>query len=205
MKNKRGPIGKSFALVFAAALVIVSMIGTTIAWLTDETIPVTNTFTYGDINISLIETTGSAFHILPGNDIAKDPTVTVEANSEDCWIFVKIEKENWPTFTEDDTTTLKVAYIVDTTATGWTKLTESTDGTSIVYYRSVTSNDTDQSFGVLTNNEVTVSENLTKEEINSVTTQPSLTFTAYAVQKSNVDTALTAWENILGNTVSATP
>lgn len=38
-------------------LVLSFTIGGTLAWLTDTTEPVTNTFTYGDINITLAETT----------------------------------------------------------------------------------------------------------------------------------------------------
>ena len=38
------------------------------------------------------------------------------------------------------------------------------------------------------------SENLTKGELDQVNTQPKLTFTVYAVQKSGVDTPAAAWE-----------
>ena len=41
---------------------------------------------------------------------------------------------------------------------------------------------------------VTVSSSLTKDDLSTVTTQPKLTFTVYAVQKSGVDTPAAAWE-----------
>ena len=45
------------------------------------------------------------------------------------------------------------------------------------------------------NGVVTVSEELTKAEVNSITAenQPKLTFTAYAVQKDGITDAATAW------------
>ena len=46
---------KSLALVLALAMIVVCVVGGTLAWLTDKTAPVTNTFTYGDIGIELTE------------------------------------------------------------------------------------------------------------------------------------------------------
>ena len=51
-------------------LVLSFTIGGTLAWLTDTTEPVTNTFTYGDINITLAETT-EVYKMVPGNSISK--------------------------------------------------------------------------------------------------------------------------------------
>ena len=77
-------------------LVLSFTIGGTLAWLTDTTEPVTNTFTYGDINITLAETT-EVYKMVPGNSISKDPSVTVESGSEACWLLVKVEESaNWP-------------------------------------------------------------------------------------------------------------
>ena len=183
LRNRR--IAMTFALVLVVAL---ASVGGTIAWLTAQTGEVVNTFTVGDINITLTETTGTSYKIVPGNDISKDPKVTVLANSEACWLFVKIEKENWPAATESDGTTLKVKYEI---ADGWTALT----GVDGVYYREVSSETTAQDFPVLKNNQVTVSDNLTKAEANAITT-PTLKFTAYACQKDNVTSATDAWAKI---------
>ena len=76
------------------ALVACMAAGATLAWLTAKTSSVTNTFTYGDINIELKETTGESYKMVPGNTIDKDPKVTVKANSEECWLFVKVEKSD---------------------------------------------------------------------------------------------------------------
>lgn len=162
------------------ALVACMAAGATLAWLTAKTSSVTNTFTYGDINIELKETTGESYKMVPGNTIAKDPKVTVKANSEACWLFVKVEKStNFDEF---------MTYGI---ADGWTKL----DGVDGVYYREVASPTDDTVFDVLKDNSVTVKTTVTKEQFNSLTstTMPTLTFTAYACQKDNVSTAADAW------------
>lgn len=185
IRNRR--IAMTVALVLVVAL---ASVGGTIAWLTAQTGEVVNTFTVGDINITLTETTGTSYKIVPGNNINKDPKVTVNANSEACWLFVKVEEANWPTVTESNSTTRKVNYAI---ASGWTAL----DGVADVYYRAVDSADTAQDFYVLADNKVTVSGNLTKAEVNAITNQPTLTFTAYACQKdSTIDNAAKAWEKI---------
>ncbi len=203
MKNRRNVSNKTVAILLALVLAIGCAVGGTLAWLISKTEPVVNTFTYGDINIDLYEheynarenTLGTEkttkvdnYKIIPGVDLPKDPTVEVKANSEACWLFVKVEKENWNN---------KVTYEI---ADGWTALT----GQTGVYYREVEAatakagvpyyilkGDTTYANGV-----VTVSENLTKAEVNSIATQPKLTFTAYAVQKDGITTAAEAWAKI---------
>ena len=194
MKNRRNVSNKTVAILLALVLAIGCAVGGTLAWLISETGPVVNTFTYGDINIGLTETTGRDYTITPGVDIKKDPKVTVEANSEACWLFVKVEKENWNE---------KVTYEI---ANGWNALSGQTD----VYYREVeaTTAKAGVSYYMLKGNTtyangvVTVSENLTKAEVNSIATQPKLIFTAYAVQKDGIDTAADAWAKIPATTTT---
>ena len=163
--------------------------GGTLAWLISQTDSVVNTFTYGDINIGLEETTEGPYTITPGKDITKDPKVTVTAGSEACWLFVKVEEKNWPTFTNADGTK-KVSYHI---ADGWTALT----GQTGVYYREVSAQKSVQEFPVLKENKVTVSEDLTKTEVDQLKEKsPTLTFTAYAVQKDGITNAADAWAKI---------
>ena len=184
MKKFRELSGKLVVAMLAVTLLIGCAIGGTVAWLTAKTDAVVNTFTYGDINITLAETTGSDYKIIPGKDIAKDPKVTVKANSEDCWLFVKVEKAG--TFVDG-----KVTYSI---ADGWTALTGQTD----VYYREVSAATTDTEYYLLEGNKVTVSDTLTKEDIQNIT-NPTLTFTAYAVQKDGIADAATAWAKVPTN------
>lgn len=182
MKKFRELSGKLVVAMLAVTLLIGCAIGGTVAWLTAKTDAVVNTFTYGDINITLAETTGENYKIIPGVDIAKDPKATVKGGSEDCWLFVKVEQQG--TFV-----TGKVTYSI---ADGWTAL----DGQNGVYYREVPAAATDTNFDVIKDNKIIVSSDLTKVEINGLTgadKTPTLTFTAYAVQKDAAQTAADAW------------
>lgn len=198
-RKRRSVSSRTFIMLLAVTLLIGCAIGGTVAWLTDKTTAVTNTFTYGDINITLAETTGNDYKIIPGVNIEKDPKVTVNTNSEACWLFVKVEEEG--TFVAN-----KVTYSI---ADGWTQ----GDGTNIpanVYYRQVTAATTDTSFNILAgdatypNGVVKVSENLTKAEVNAITAenQSTLTFTAYAVQKDGISTAADAWAKVSTSTTT---
>lgn len=185
-RKKKGVSTKVFLSLLALVLVVGCAVGGTIAWLTAKTDPVVNTFTYGKINIALTETKpeNKQATIIPGVNISKDPKVTVKAGSEACWMFVKVVEGG--TFVAD-----RVTYSI---ADGWTAL----DATNYpgVYYREVNAVTADTDFYVLKDNMVTVSEELTKAEVNGITTQPTLTFTAYAVQKDGINTAAEAWAKV---------
>lgn len=172
---------KALALVLALTLLVAGIVGGTLAWLTDQTAEVKNTFTVGDINIGLTETT-TDYKMVPGNTIAKDPTVTVKANSEACWLFVKVT----------ESTDLK-DFITYAIAEGWTAL----PGVDGVYYREVPASAADQPFSVLKGDAVTVNSDVTKEMLTAKDfANPTLTFKAYAVQKDNVASASDAWAKV---------
>lgn len=135
MKKK---ILKVLALVACAVLLVVGSIAGTLAYLKD-TAKVTNTFTVGNVSITMDEAnvnlygepsgtrnaegTGNEYKLIPGHNYVKDPTITVLANSEACYVFVKVE--NGIAAIEGGTT------IADQmTANGWTEL----DGVANVYY-----------------------------------------------------------------------
>ena len=179
--NRRSVSSKAFAAVLALVLVLGCALGGTVAWLVAESGPVTNTFTYGDINIALTETTGKDYKIIPGVDIAKDPKVTVKANSEACWLFVKVEKsadfDNFVTFDMAD---------------GWKTL----EGQPGIYYREVPEvvANANTVLHVLKDDQVSVKADVTKGMLEALLSQPTLTFTAYAVQKAGIADVATAWE-----------
>lgn len=167
---------KKISLIMVLVL-LVGLVGVTLAWLTDKTDSVVNTFTSGDINIKLEETKDD-FKMVPGHTIEKDPVVTVADDSEDAWLFVKIDRSsNFDSFME--------IVIAD----GWTKLTAVTEE---VYYREVLATASVKAFGVLKDDEVVVKDVVTKEMLDAIGTtpdgqtdpipSPSLTFTAYAHQ-----------------------
>ena len=186
--------------IICAVLSCVCLIGTTFAWLVDKTEPVKNTFTVGNVDITLTETgatlNGSvyenSFKMVPGNDIAKDPKVTVVAGSEACYVFVKIEKSaNFDTFME---------YAL---ADGWVQLKDNSNvDVTGVFYRTVdaTTAESGHEYKVLNGDKVTVKTTVTKGDmdgLDNVSEYPTLTFTAYAVQSDNVADAYTAWTHAI--------
>ena len=180
MKKK---ILTTLALIMCAVLLTV---GTTLAWLTAQTPSIENEFTVGNINIHLNETTGNEYKLIPGADTAKDPKVTVDPQSEACYLYIKVEKSaNLDDFIE---------YSLD----GWTAL----DGVNDVYYREVAAEDAANGieYPVLTGNKVTAKTTITKEMVDDLTdsTLPTMTFTAYAVQSVGFDNAAAAWSATFG-------
>ena len=200
---------KKLAILTCVMLILVVGVGATLAWLMDESKTVTNTFSPSTIGITLTETNATAdgegnatkeFKMVPGDMIAKDPLVTVEAGSEPCWLFVEVTKSaNFD------------AYLTYEVRNGWTELGDAYPG---VYYKAVAASEKDQPFYVLEgtagyeNGYVTVKSNVTKtmmEAIDGVGTDgkpvdnetvPSLTFKAYAIQQAHFDTAVAAWTEI---------
>lgn len=183
---------KAFVLSLAVSLMVFSLIGGSIAWLMTETEPVKNIFTYGDIDITLEETTGDKYKMTPGKTLAKDPKITVLADSEDCWLFVKVEESAVEKLSD------YIDYII---ADGWTAL----DGVPGVYYREVDNSAENVTYSVLAGDKVTVKDSVTKEMLEKLddSNYPTLTFTGYAVQRdaniAAIDTAAEAWALIGSN------
>ena len=166
-------------LTVAAALLLIVSVGTTLALLIASSNQVENTFTVGNVNITLAETTGASYKLTPGVVLDKNPAVTVKAQSEDCWLFVRVEKSaNFDRFCRYDM------------ADGWISLT----GHSGVYYRKVPKTGVDRVFHVLHNDRVTVHDTVTEEQLAAIGSYPTLTVTGYAVQSEGVATAADAWQ-----------
>ncbi len=222
-RNMKRLNAKILALIVATCLVITGVVGGSLAWLMASTETVKNTFTYGDINITLKETDTNEDHddnpntntypMIPGHDLIKDPKVVVEAGSEDNWLFVKVEEYLGETlngkitvgeeeYSFDD-------YLTYAIAEGWTALDEANHPG--VYYREMSKSETDSDpLSVLAGDKVTVKETVTKEMFNALDKDaegnpidpakyPVLTVTAYAVQRDvKIDTAAAAWAVVVG-------
>ena len=187
---------KSFIMVLALVLVFAVAVGGVVAWLTDKTASVKNTFTVGDINITLEETGTVAgeksYKMIPGTTLGKDPTVTVIGDSENCWLFVKVEKGNNP----DN----YLEYSIDNTV--W----KAVPGHEGFYYCTVEANEANQTFNVLAGKTVKVKDAVTKDMIKGLTpaTYPTLTFTAAAVQQENITTVDAAFAKLPAEFTGAT-
>lgn len=206
---------KILAVIAAAALAVSCVVAGTLAWLTAESETITNTFTVGDINISLkehvydetsgltsdIANGGNVYGFVPGDTLPKDPYVTVQAGSKACWLFIHVKEEN-NTYTGLEGKI--IGYTVDTT--GWT----SVPGHDGFYYREVAATaETTAPMYILANNRVTVNGNITKEMVDGTaeagsapavsgieSLNPQLIFTAAAVQKDNVADVTAAWDKL---------
>lgn len=173
---------KIFIVAMSLVLVIATAVGTTLALLTDRTATVKNTFTVGDVQITLTEESGNTYKLVPRAVITKNPKVTVEANSENCWLFVKIEKSAG----------LDTLFTVNVDS-NWTALA----GQDGVYYREVTSSNVAQEFYVIEDNKITVNDVTSKQLQDAANSgEISLSFTAYACQKEGITTAAAAWTEV---------
>lgn len=165
-------------------VVVVAGVSGTLAWLMAKSHPVTNSFTVGNIEMELTETSGTLYNLLPAVELKKDPRVTVKNGSEACWLFIKIVK----TQNIDD----YISYKIISDAEGWTEL-EGVDG---VYYRQVGATLQDETFDILEDNKVTVKDTVTEEALAALTKNPKLDFVAYAIQQEGISSAQDAWAKV---------
>ncbi len=208
---------KSAALVLAGVMLAGGVAGGTLAWLTDETKDVTNTFTESDIHITL-EETKDEFKMIPGWTIDKDPILTVKGGSEDCWLFLEVE-ETCDVFLRDGEYPMParcefddfIAYQIDTN--NWTPLA----GHEGVYYCYANDIIANRDIKILMEgtyeaedgseykwgyNQVLTKPEVTKQMMEAVSesNRPTLSFTGYAVQywKNNTEafTVEEAWAKV---------
>ena len=192
-KKTRAKVRRALLSLSMVLVMMLVAVGGTIAWLTDKTAPVVNTFSPSEIDITLTETTGSNYKMVPGVEVDKDPKVTVNANSEAAWVFVKIEEANaFDTYFAD--------YEKKVTDAGWTKLEEG------VFYRQVAASGSDQEFKVFNDDKLLVLSTVTNQMMSAAeTAKPTLTFTAYAIQQEKFATAQAAWTEVSANGTTWAP
>lgn len=187
---------KTLITILATVLVCCCAVGGTLAWLMDKTETITNTFTVGNVDIELTETKGTttdnkafSYKMVPGNTIEKDPTITVESGSEECYVFVKVEVKN-NTFTDAS------EYLTVEMADGWTVLS----GDLYYYNTAVNALDAAQTIHVLKNDQVKVNDSVTKAMMDAIgnDNKPTIVVTAYAVQVEAGADATAAWNATFG-------
>lgn len=188
MYTKKTVSMKAMVILLAVVLMIGCVAGGTLAYLMTKTEKVTNTFVAGAIGeLELKETKGSQFTVIPGVDIDKDPVVTFKDNNVAAYVFLKVDANGWKVSGTDTTYTYSIGtnqemkWVLD----GWKKLD---DG---VYYKEVVANAGEQSWNVIKDDKITVSSEITKDNINTYT--ENLSFTAYAIQKDGFTTVTAAW------------
>lgn len=194
---------KVLAMLLAVLMIVTATVAGTVAWLQDTTTEVKNTFTEGKVDITLDEgkvdetgkfedggttrVTTNDYKMIPGNEYDKDPTVTVENDSEDCYLFVKFEEGTAATYIQY-TSTL-------TETNGWTQ----GDGTNIpsnVWYRTVLKSAGTKSWKLLQNDKITINSTAVTKDTMDEAIDSELKWTAYAIQLANTGTAAEAWTKI---------
>ena len=186
---------KALMLVLCAVLLVTASVLGTMAYLTSND-QVVNTFTVGKVAITLDEAKVNAdgtavtpaervkentYHLLPGHTYTKDPTVHVQANSEDSFIFVKVE--NGIANYEAGTT-----IAAQITAHGWTAL----NGVDNVYYKTYTKSTTATDLRVFDSFTIADHANAT-DSWNNISAATKVTVTAYAVQQDGFASVDAAW------------
>ena len=203
--RKTHKMRKVLLAVCCAALLVCVTIGATVAYLTSKD-TVTNTFTVGNVQITLDEAKANAdgtlvenadrvkantYKLLPGHTYTKDPTVHVAAGSEDCWLFVKVV--NGIDDIEDENNTIANQM----TANGWTPVP---DTTNIYAYREIVSAEANvkvfDSFkikGDVVYAPETTGDLASGKQYLLDYVGKNITVTAYAIQADGFDTAADAW------------
>ena len=176
-------------IIAAVVLMLVLLVGGLIAYFTD-TENVKNTFTIGKVDITLTEPNwneNNAKDLMPGATVAKDPTVTVAADSADAYVFVKVEVPCAGTTPRE--------IFTYTLESGWAELTEAaqacTAGKATHVYAHTAAMTKSESAKLFSN--VVLDSNLTQTEAESLT-NIEMPINAYAIQKDNVGGATyTVW------------
>lgn len=201
-------------LLCMALLVAGSVLGT-LAWLTAEK-QVENTFTVGKVAIELYETnmdpvtgeklTGKNFEgiedikIIPSRTIGKDPTVTVKAGSEDCYVraFLVV---TWPNATlgkfadqaHQDWINFQAGWSTEFLGKRDNGDDTSSDIYELRYSAVVAKSDEDQDLVIFDG--ITFPGELTSEQVAS-TDGSTVVVVAQAIQQEGFDTAAEAWETV---------
>lgn len=204
MKNRK--LRKILLTICSAMLLVCLSVGATVAYLT-STDEVKNTFTVGNVAITLDETDvddstpnadrdkANSYKLLPGHEYTKDPIVHVASTSEDCYLFVKVVNEI--TAIEDSANTVASQMA----AKGWKAVV----GQTGLYVYVGTAADAANPLAVTAGSNVTVFEKIKIASTVDNTTlagyaNKTITVTAYAVQQDGFEgkTAAQIWTATFG-------
>ncbi len=186
---------KTMTLIVSLALAVAIGIGGTLAYLTDKSVTLTNTFTVGGLGITLDEPAWKDnAKIVPGAEIEKDPTVTVEANSEASYVFIKV------TVDEAITAVLAENGINYNTATDeWIKLDNASGVATneVVYYKAVEATEGSEVKLTPLFTTVTIDEDAANAAITAADGK-NIVVVAYAIQQAGFENNVAgAWTTVL--------
>ena len=199
---------KRKTIIAAVVLLLVFVVGRAVAYFTD-TESVTNTFTIGNVDITLTEPNwddaddnnnnvpDAAESKTPGQKIAKDPTIT-NVGTNDAFVFAKVEAA----CTTDVSPAAPKEIFTYTVKSGWYLMTDNACSggktTKIYAYGSDTSMTRLAKDGkAVLFDEVIVNPEITGEE-QGLTGNKDIVVTGYAIQADGIDTVdpVEVWGNI---------
>lgn len=212
MKN----IKRTLITVLAMLLVCVLSVTATLAYITTKSDTVRNTFSVGNVAITLNEkdvdndsnkddnvTIGSetrdlanAYKLISGHTFEKDPTVFLTKGSEDAWIFVKIEVgvNLAKVLVANDTSKTNDGSIEDQlVANGWTKVADNFYGRQSKTTASSTVDVKHIVFSTITTKATATSDDL------AACKGEEIAVTAYAIQADGLNTTTAAWNALNGD------
>ena len=182
---------KALALALCAVLLVVTTVFVTMAFLTSKD-SVKNTFTVGKVTITLDEADVKSdgtyesnkearvdtneYKLIPGHTYIKDPTIHVADDSEECWLFVKVENG-----LANAEATGETSIASQMAAKGWTKV----EGTDVYAY--ATKQDAGADVVVFDTFKIAGTTDVSLYE------DAEIVVTAYAIQADGFATAAAAW------------
>lgn len=200
---------KIVALLLCAVLLIGASVAGTLAYLTQKTATVQNTFTVGKVSLGedtdgdgiveggldeakvdeygvIVEgaarVTANSYKLIPGHSYTKDPTIHVAAGSEPAYLFVKVENGISGIEAQGDTT-----IEAQMKANGWVELS----GVADTWYLNKTVSTVDET--AVTDVPVFGSFTLRTDADVSTYANAEIKITAYAVQADGFESAAAAW------------
>lgn len=197
MKN----IKRTLITVLAMLLVCVLSVSVTLAYLYDKSATVRNTFSVGNVEITLDEAdvddsdddgsttdrdTENNYKLISGATFDKDPTVHVSKYSEESYVFVEVIVDADVAAVLESTGEKSIA--AQMTANGWTNLSG-----NIYYYEDTVTGigkAADVDLPVFTT--ITVKSTATGEQL-AAAADDDITITAYAIQADGLASASAAW------------
>jgi predicted ribosomally synthesized peptide with SipW-like signal peptide len=213
MKN----IKRTLITVLAMLLVCVLSVSATLAYLYAKTASVVNTFSVGNVEITLDEKDvdsdadtadnvtvngetrdrANKYKLISGKTLTKDPTVHVSQFSEEAYIFVEVIVDNDVAAVLESTGENSIAYQM--TQKGWVHLT----GNIYYYNNTVTGLGKDKAEDLVIFESITVKSTATGEQL-AAAADDDITITAYAIQadtikvasKPHAENASAAWSAI---------
>lgn len=183
MKMRKGQ--KLMIVSLLLALIAVLTVTPTLSWLSSISTPVVNTFTGGGITVTLDEAlvdadgrtvtgdgaqrvTANQYKYVAGMVLDKDPTPTVLAGSEPCYVFLCVENS------------LSDKFALNISESAWTQVAQDGGKAVYAYYQPVDAGEADVTLQPIFTT-VTVSDDLTAEDIAALG-ERTLAVTAWAVQ-----------------------